>query len=526
MLPETPTTTDETSGLFDLLNKRIDDEAFQQERKDRIEVIAAAQLYYDGFHPKPLKVRQGDKDPNVIVNLCRSIINKSVAWMFGDPENGEMLKFELPAEDKAVEDEPETESAPGQTPLADEPPETEPKDPNAEAEAWLEEVWSANGGAQLLQKIGRRASVAGHGFIKIIPQVDPENTTGLPRLVLQKSDMVSVLRKQDDTDVAEAFVIEWVEKRLVNTRLREVRVRQIIANLGSQWIVAQFNDTGRGRRKWVAEKGPDIWPYTWCPIVDWQNQINDAYYGLSDLEDLPTINDAINFSVSNTNRILFIHGHPRTIGIGIEEGEVKADAAIDAFWTVKVDKDKADIKNLEMQSDLGSAFAFVQFLVQAFQDIGRDLDLASLREQVGKITNFGLRVLANNALTKLGEKRLNYGRAINQINRILLELGGFPVQDTVIHWLDPLPEDSQEEVNRLAAEREMGIVSKQTAAEERGRDWEVEQERIQNEAAEGGNIGAELLKAFERGGPAQPLRRGPPAPQGPATINEEEFMRA
>jgi len=492
-------------GLFAILNARIDDPDFQKERKDRAAMIKAAQDYYDGLHPQSLKVRPNDKDPNVIINLCRRIINNSVAWLFGDVESGEIIKMELeegerqeqkanPAEESNAPDEPPAES-------------TEPEiDPGEE---WLKQVWEANGGALLLQKLGRRGSISGHGFMKVLPATDLSNDLGVPRLVLLKSAMVSVLTKEDDSDTAEAFVIEWTEKRMVgaSNRLRDVRVRQIITQIGVQWVIAQFADTGRGRDKWQIESGPELWPYSWCPIVDWQNLPNDdSYYGLSDLEDLPTINNAINFTVSNVNRILFLHGHPRTVGTGFEASEVQ-DTAIDSFWTIP--DEKAKVTNLEMQSDLGSAFAFLQFLTQQFSNIGRDLDVASLADKIGQITNYGLHVLADAALKKLGEKRLNYGRAIIQINRIFLELGGFPVQDTKLHWQHPLPEDALEEVKRLKDEREMGIVSKESAAEERGRNWQTEKDRIESEQANDGNAGEMMLRAFERGAGAQPFRPNP-----------------
>lgn len=504
---------EDLGAQFLLLNKRIDAADFQKELRERRAMLEAARAYYSGHHLKPLKTRPGDKDPNVIINYCRKLVEASVAWLFGDNESGEMLKMELEEGELAeapadADDDEDAAPAPGGQDR-----------PRAEAEAWLHEVWEANGGAQFLQKVGRRTSITGHGFVKVLPGDDPANgLEGLPKLVLQKPEIVSVLRQQDDTDEAEAYVIQWAEKRLSGTRLREVKVRQIIARLlptPRPWVYATFEDTGRsGELRWQAVAGPEVWPYTWCPIVEWQNLANeDGYYGLSDLEDLTTINDAINFAVSNINRILYIHGHPRTVGTGFEAGDVE-DTAIDSFWTIP--NKEAKVQNLEMQSDLAAAYNFIQYLGQALFTIGRDLDMGTLREKIGQITNFGLRVLANLALSKLGEKRLNYGRAIIEINRILLELGGFPVQDTKLHWRNPLPEDEKEEVERLKVEREIGIVSKQSAAEERGRDWDTEKDRMADESADEENLGGRLLEAFERGGQVSPLRRGPAPGNGRA----------
>lgn len=504
MLPTDEDKIENSIGLFTLLNARVDSDGFQAEKARRAAMIRAARDYFDGYHPKPLKVREGDKDSNVIINLCRILITKSVAWLFGDPENGEAIKFTIKQADQP---KAEVESVglgeQGQSQTEEHEP-TNSKDPAIEkAEQWLSDVWDKNGGAQFLLKLGRRCGITGHGFIKILPANEPSNDLGVPRLVLQKTELMSVVRKQDDSETAEAFVIEWKEKRLVNTRLRDVTVRQIITKIVEKWVIGQFVDTGRGEAKWQPD-GPIVtWPYSWCPIVDWQNLTSDAYYGESDLEDLPTLNDAINFTASNVNRILFIHGHPRTVGTGFEAGELQ-DTAVDSFWTIA--NPNAKVNNLEMQSDLKAAFGFLQYITQSFWDVGRELDLASLRDRIGQITNFGLRVLANNALSKLGEKRLNYGKALKEINSILLELGGFEVRDTEIHWLHPLPEDATEEVTRLQTELDMQIVSKQTAAEERGRDWTQEQERRDQEETAEGNIGGALLGAFEKGQSFKPLR--------------------
>lgn len=521
MYPDTNQTDTQTGkpvidvhATFKLLNARLDDEEFQNERKARNTALATLRKYFDGDHPQSLKVRDGDKDPNVIINLCSTLVKKSVAWLFGDLEDGEMIKFTIKQADK-----PKANAGPVDLSEQDysETPNAQ-QDPSIKAaEQYLSDVWEANGGAKFLLKIGRRVGVTGHGFIKILPPNDVSNTLGLPRLILLKAEIVSVLRKQDDSETLEAYVIEWSEKRLIDARLRDVCVRQIITNVQKVWLIGQFVDTGRGKDKWEEDptKLPaiEVWPYDWCPIVDWQNLTSEDYYGESDLKDLPVLNDAVNFTASNVNRILYIHGHPRTIGTGFEASELQ-DTAVDSFWTIP-SKD-AKVNNLEMQSDLTSAFSFLQFIYQSFWDIGRDLSLSSLRDRIGQVTNFGLRVLANDALSKLGEKRLSYGKALKQINNILLELGNYAMRDTEVNWLQPLPEDSTEEVDRLKMEVvDMKTLSRETASEELGHDWEQEKPRIEQEQA---NMGAAVLKAFDQGGGITSLPKAkkplPPTNQG------------
>lgn len=481
-----------------VLNARIDAETYQNERLARLATIAAARAYFNGEHRKPLKVAPGAKDHNVIVNLCRSLINKSVAWLFGDPDDGEMLRMTVRAPKRAsdaMHDEAAAaDNAPDQATSAGDSIESR-------AEDYLLDVWRKNGGVRLLQRMGRAASIAGHGFVKLIPVGDEANPLPVPRIVVQPSDLVSVLRREDDREIAEAYVIEWMEKRVVRGELMDVKVRQLFALTADQgWMLVTFNDTGNaddGGPRWIVEVEEAAWPHAWPPIIDWQNlPSDDGYYGLSDLEDLTGLNDAINFAASNVNKIIYFNGHPRTIGTGFEAKELQ-DTAVEAFWTIK--NSEAKVFNLEMQGELQSSYAFLNFLQQSFWDIGRELDVTTLRDRIGQITNFGLKVLASAALHKLGEKRLSYGDAIQRINHALLALGSYPEFETTLQWHNPLPENDTEEVDRLAKEREIGIVSKQTAAKERNRDWDDERERMAEEDAAGGNIGERLLTAFERG---------------------------
>jgi len=54
----------------------------------------------------------------------------------------------------------------------------------------------------------------------------------------------------------------------------------------------------------------------------------------------------------------------------------------------------------------------------------------------------------------------------------------------------------------MRIERDLGLVSKQTLAAQRGYQWEREQARIGEEQAQGDNIGAQILRSFNIGGNA------------------------
>lgn len=104
------------------------------------------------------------------------------------------------------------------------------------------------------------------------------------------------------------------------------------------------------------------WGYEWPPILDWKNLPNPhQYYGLSDLE-MADLNDAVNFIASNTGRIIKVHAHPKTIGVGVLGKDVQ-ETSVDSFWTIP--NADAKVYNLEMQSELRSSLEFFQLLLHA-----------------------------------------------------------------------------------------------------------------------------------------------------------------
>ncbi len=85
--------------------------------------------------------------------------------------------------------------------------------------------------------------------------------------------------------------------------------------------------------------------------------------------------------------------------------------------------DNALISNLEMQSDLTSSQQFLMNLRQSLFDISRTVDITSLSDKLGALTNFGLRVLFLDAMAKIGTKQEIYGEALTEINHRLLVIG-------------------------------------------------------------------------------------------------------
>jgi hypothetical protein len=103
------------------------------------------------------------------------------------------------------------------------------------------------------------------------------------------------------------------------------------------------------------------------------------------------------------------------------------------------------------------------------------VDISSMADKLGALTNFGLRVLYADALFKLGTKRELYGDGIEELVRRLLILNGMDEDPGEIIWPDMLPENDVEKLNTQRQEMDLKLKSPQTVASERGIDFEKEQ---------------------------------------------------
>ena len=432
-----PAITEIDVGDLDQLEKLAQDES-----AERASAIQTAWDYYDRRMKRQLKVRPGQPDDNVMLGMAAKMVNQAVGLLFGQ-------------EPKLVLD--------------------------GQAADALTGMWTDNRKMLFLQNLGISGALAGHCFVKVVPGIAGT------RFVRLQSEQVSVYWQEDDIETVVAYKVQW--------RDGNIDKRQDIIDQGSYWLVRDLRRGYTDRRWQIATE--TVWPWSWCPIVDWKNlPAPRQYYGVSDLVN-PALNDATNFSASNINRIIRFHAHPKTIGTGMNANQVQ-DTAVDGFWTIP--SDTAKIFNLEMQSDLGGAMTFMNFVRGAFFSEHSAVDIDSLKDKLGQLTNFALRVLFYDALLKLGLKRGLYEQGLIEISKRGLDMLGWgPEQNVTVEWGEPLPFNSLEEINEIEKEIALGLLSKQTAAEMRGRDWDTEQKRMEDEASTEDNIGSRLLRAFENG---------------------------
>jgi hypothetical protein len=474
-------------GARDLLRNFLRlDELTDTVRIARLTQYQRLDDYYQGMHKRQLKVKPNQADDNLAMNFVGLAVERGISMMLKG------VKFEAPV---------------------------------AATQAFLDEVWEANRKRILLHKACQNASVFGTGYLKMVPEgVESKQTEDklMTRVVALDPRWMEIETEPEDVDTVRAYVMRY---NVVEGK-DEIARKEVIRRVGAEeeasgWVIEEWRADQATSGKWTLTSS-QAWEYEFPPIVHWQNlpQAGDCY-GQSDVEDIIELQDRVNFLASNISRIIRYHAHPKTWGRGV-------GATKDIDWgpdkVVWLPGDNSNVSNLEMQSDLASSRAFYADLRQALFDISRTVDISSIKDRVGALTNFGLRVLYIDVLDKLDTKRELFGEALLELEQRMMKLEGMEGKPGLVTWGDPLPVDETGAAQSDGFELDNQLVSKQTISKRRGYDWEKEQELMEEEKASEGTVGSMILKAFGQGEPTANSQPGSPIPATgtiPATGREE-----
>jgi len=432
--------------------------------------------YYAGDHRKQIKTKVGKQDDNIIQNYVGLAVDRSVSRLF---RGG--VEFNLPDNATAQQE-------------------------------YLDAVWDLNKKEILLYQCGLHGTVYGTSYLQISPDdlLDPFTQKTFPRLTALDPEITRVEVDPRDKERITRYVIEYtVKETTYRTIVRHSREDdyEAVSEAPDTWMVEYWIKVGSAA--WQLEEKVE-WPYDFPPIIHWKNLPSlKSQYGDSDIDDAINIQDKSNFVVSNTGKIIKFHASPRTIGTGFSAKELEpVNSSPESMFVVP--RENAQIFNLEVQSDLASSRNFALDLRQSIFDISREVDISSMADKLGQLTNFGLRVLWGDALDKNDTKRQLYGDALKELNRRLLVLAGYELEKSrpgEIEWGQELPANILEEMKADQLALDMGIIDKQTIAERYrtryGEDWETivanlqEQQAADNE--NNNNIGALILRNFTQG---------------------------
>jgi hypothetical protein len=227
-----------------------------------------------------------------------------------------------------------------------------------------------------------------------------------------------------------------------------------------------------------------VWPYPFSAIVDCQNLPNpNEYYGSPDLEpDILRVIEGLNSILSDWNKVLRLHAHPREWGTGFSLEGQGGGIRVGTDEMLVIPNPEAKLGLLEMQSDMQSTAKLYEKVKEALHEIARVPEVS-----VGKVDNIGalsgvaLEILYQPLMELTYVKQMTYGPLLEEVNRRALWIGG-KGRDVMVknQWPALLPSDPK--LEREVANMDLnvlGIASRETIAGELGRDWQQERLRLE-----------------------------------------------
>lgn len=424
--------------------------------------------YYYGRHKKQLAVGKRQKrDFNLMINYVKLAIDVKTSFLFGEPSKS--IEFTTDAG----------------------------KQDDTPAELWLRNVWEYNRKLTKLRKLAVNGHICGTAYLMLKA---PRLGQAFPEIIVLDPEFVKPEWDIDDIDRLDRVVIEYENARPDGTLWTDRKVIEQNPD-GAGWVIIQMERSVDSEDDDFQQVGDVIlWPYSWCPVHHCQNIPDpNVFFGLSDVErDLMDLNDAINFTVSNINKILFFHAHPKTWGKGVSAEQL----TVNADGTILLNSKDGMLANLEMSGDLQSSLGFYETLRGAFKQMSSvpEVALGGI-DDPARVSSLALKVLYGPLLMQTGQKRVTYGEMLEEVCRHLLEMGNPEWAGTrvSIEWPYVLPEDPETEARTLVLDQQLGL-SKATAMQKRGYKATVEKENREDEAAENVSIGDQLLKDFDAGG--------------------------
>jgi hypothetical protein len=440
----------------------------ERQRKQRMDDAWAA---YYGHTPDPLIIKPGQADDNVKVNKARVVVDKGVSFLFGGD-----ITFQC------------DETAP------------------AGAQQWLDACWKANRQGSLLHDLALNGGVCGHTFLKVdLP--NPAEGEEFPQLSVQDPATYSVVWDPRNIKRVLSFTVQWNAVDPTSTKV--MNYKQEIVKSGNGWTITD-KESKPDSSTW-AVTNTVRWPYPWAPVAQCKNlPAPNEWWGISDIEaDVLGLNRAASFTLSNAQRIIRFHGHPKTVTSGVSG----ADINVDVDGVISLLSPDAKMWNLEMQSDLQSTINQYEKICEAIHEVARVPAISTgTLDKLGPLSGVALKVLYQPLIEKTDSKRTLYGEMLQDLCTNLLALGGYPKCPVTITWPEMLPVDPLQELQTLLLMDQLGIISKQTMADKVHLDWKTEQDNLADEAKEDAAAAPPAVPDVPGQPGENPAQTMPPAP--------------
>lgn len=183
-------------------------------------------------------------------------------------------------------------------------------------------------------------------------------------------------------------------------------------------------------------------PYGFIPYVIVPNLSRPRqFWGLSDLEDIVSLNSEFNVRVSILSQLLQMSGNPVLVLENVDSSE-GLRVGPGAIWTLP-EGSKASLLELLKDGGVGLHLDYINLLYRMMHDL-TELPAAGFgRDQAPGAGSSGvaLEQLLYPVVQRVARKRRIWDEALDLRNRMMLALAGLPVLRSRFTWADVLPKD-------------------------------------------------------------------------------------
>lgn len=231
-------------------------------------------------------------------------------------------------------------------------------------------------------------------------------------------------------------------------------------------------------------------PYGFIPYVIVPNLSRPRqFWGLSDLEDILSLNSEFNVRVSILSQLLQMSGNPVLVLENVDSAE-GLRVGPGAIWTLP-EGSKASLLELLKDGGVQLHLDYINLLYRMMHDL-TELPAAGFgRDQGAASTSSGvaLEQLLYPVVQRVARKRRIWDEALDLRNRMMLRLAGLPVLRSRFTWADVLPKDRAALVTQEVGLVASNIHSLETARRSLGDEQpELENGRIVREHSDLGLV--------------------------------------
>ena len=387
--------------------------------------------FYEGYHWEETKIT--DK-PQVTQNWCRRFVDKFVASEFN---SGISFKYDSSIEKLIL--------------------------------PFINQTWEDNNEGELLTSLGQMKSVTGDGYLGVF--FENKNTPGFDDpFGLYPNGRVRLLSIPSTICYPE-YGDGYDTDNMISCQI----IYPIQINNGS-YLIKRFvytKDTVtvfEGNKEVITQENK----YGFIPVVHFRNLvISGRHFGASDLDDLIPLNTELNLKNSDISEILDYHAAPITIVKGARISQLEKGA--NKLWG-GLPKD-ADVKNLELDSDLEASNRYIENIKTAMRQIKGMPTLALGGDDLPtNLSGVALQIAFMPLMDSIKTKQSITKNRLELVNRMvakiaseenLLDVSSFTPQQVYNHKVtfgDILPKDIKAELESIQQELKMGLESREGAA--------------------------------------------------------------